>query len=76
MQHDLSPVEKQHFLKDCQLFCTTSTPLLWCPLILTLIAVDHIAKLPHIVFIDLQLFALYKCRDPTFNLREREREIR
>lgn len=42
--------------------------------ILTLIAVDHVAKLPHIVFIDLHLLALHKCRYSSVNLGLEHRE--
>lgn len=44
--------------------------------ILTLIAVDHVAKLAHIVFIDLHLLAFHKCRYSSLNLGSHRRNDR
>lgn len=68
VQPDLSPVEISS-LPNIGNLCagTLSTPPHLSP-ILTLIAVDHVAKLAYIVFIDLHLLAFHKCRYSSLNL--------
>lgn len=77
VQPDLSPVEISSLLNIgnlCAGSLSTLPPNLFP--ILTLIAVDHVAKLAYIVFIDLHLLAFHKCRYSPLDLgdgRERER---
>lgn len=77
VQPDLSPVEISSLPNIGNLCAGSLSTLPPTPSpILTLIAVDHVAKLAHIVFIDLHLLAFHKCRYSPLDLGSQRRNDR